>query len=81
MSHTYEPVCGQDGLTYFSPCRAGCTSTVIDGVRVYAILLLYLFWCLLCSLTHLLIVPVCLVISIQRWLLLLTVFVRVIVLL
>ena len=46
MSHTYEPVCGQDGLTYFSPCRAGCTSTVIDGVRIYAILLLYLFWCL-----------------------------------
>ena len=33
MSHTYEPVCGEDGLTYFSPCRAGCTSTVIDGVR------------------------------------------------
>ncbi|KAM8962211.1 solute carrier organic anion transporter family member 4C1 [Pelodytes ibericus] len=27
----YDPVCGSDGVQYFSACYAGCTSTLFDG--------------------------------------------------
>ena len=32
----YEPICGDDGLTYFSPCYAGCLNLLADTVGFYS---------------------------------------------
>ena len=46
---TYEPVCGGDDKTYFSPCHAGCTNlhvyTTPDGlsVRVSSAVVYFIF--------------------------------------
>ncbi|XP_053330553.1 solute carrier organic anion transporter family member 4C1 [Spea bombifrons] len=33
----YDPVCGSDGVQYFSSCYAGCTSTTLDGsTKIYS---------------------------------------------
>lgn len=44
LSHSFEPVCAQNGLTYFSPCRAGCfntTDSMDEKVRIIIMTLLY----------------------------------------
>ena len=28
---TYDPICGVDGVQYFSPCHAGCDDTLTRG--------------------------------------------------
>ena len=30
-TESYDPICGSDGLEYFSPCFAGCTNSSSDG--------------------------------------------------
>ncbi|XP_026520862.1 solute carrier organic anion transporter family member 4A1 [Notechis scutatus] len=38
LRETYNPVCGNDGITYYSPCHAGCRKASINhesGEKVY----------------------------------------------
>jgi hypothetical protein len=52
-STLFEPVCGVDDLTYFSPCRAGCQKSYIGGnqnvckIKSFHVLLILLNTCTL----------------------------------
>ncbi|CAH1774950.1 unnamed protein product [Owenia fusiformis] len=36
-SESYEPICGVDGVEYFTPCHAGCADSFFDGdIKRYA---------------------------------------------
>lgn len=30
----FAPICGADGVTYFSSCHAGCTGVLIDDNKI-----------------------------------------------
>lgn len=33
LRSTYYPVCGRDKVQYFSPCYAGCTSSLLTNMK------------------------------------------------
>ncbi|XP_075032840.1 solute carrier organic anion transporter family member 4A1 [Mixophyes fleayi] len=35
LQDNYSPVCGEDGVMYYSACFAGCLGTYMDGNKVY----------------------------------------------
>jgi len=39
----FQPVCGRDGLTYFSPCYAGCRTLFGDNVSCLSIIIWVVF--------------------------------------